>query len=234
MGGDEVSFSCWNTSVDLQQWMKGQGWGLEESDFMKLWNHFQTNALDRLNKVMNNRRKPIVLWTSTLTEPPYVDQYLDKNVYIIQIWTKGDDPVVEKLLSRGYKMIVSNYDALYLDCGFGGWVTNGNNWCAPYIGWHKIYDNRMEAIGGRYTNQILGAEAALWTEQADALTLDARLWPRVSALAERLWSDPVTDWAAADSRMLVHRERLVENGIQAESIQPKWCLQNEGECPIKQ
>ncbi|XP_062541255.1 chitooligosaccharidolytic beta-N-acetylglucosaminidase isoform X2 [Armigeres subalbatus] len=233
MGGDEVSFSCWNSSVEIQQWMKAQGWGLEEADFLKLWNHFQTNALERLDKSLNDKR-PIVMWTSRLTEEPYVDKYLNKDRYIIQIWTTGDDPKIAALLEKGYKLIMSNYDALYLDCGFGGWVQGGNNWCSPYIGWQKVYNNDLKSLGGQYSSQILGAEAALWTEQADQHSLDGRLWPRVSALAERLWTDPREGWQAADSRMLVHRERLVENGIAAESLQPQWCLQNEGECPITQ
>lgn len=24
---------------------------------------------------------------------------------------------------------------------FGAWIGEGNNWCAPYKGWQKIYDN---------------------------------------------------------------------------------------------
>ncbi|XP_038119197.1 chitooligosaccharidolytic beta-N-acetylglucosaminidase [Culex quinquefasciatus] len=235
MGGDEVSVSCWNTSTEIQQWMKAQGWGLEEADFLKLWNHFQTNALKRLDKSLKDNR-PIVMWTSRLTEEPYVDQYLDKDRYIVQIWTTGDDPKIAKLLQKGYRLIISNYDALYLDCGFAGWVQGGNNWCSPYIGWQKVYNNDLKTVAPapQHSSQILGAEATLWTEQADTLSLDARFWPRVSALAERLWTDPSEGWQAADSRMLVHRERLVENGIAAESLQPKWCLQNEGHCPIEQ
>ncbi|XP_055625066.1 chitooligosaccharidolytic beta-N-acetylglucosaminidase isoform X2 [Toxorhynchites rutilus septentrionalis] len=233
MGGDEVSMSCWNTSAEIQQWMKAKGWGLEESDFMKLWDYFQTNALERLDKSLKDKR-PIIMWTSHLTEEPYVDMYLNKERYIVQVWTTGDDPKIGKLLEKGFRLIISNYDALYMDCGFAGWVTGGNNWCSPYIGWQKIYDNDLKAMGGQHSHLILGAEAALWTEQADSLTTDARFWPRVSALAERLWTDPREGWQTADSRMLIHRERLVENGMAAESLQPQWCLQNEGNCPIGQ
>ncbi|XP_058459598.1 chitooligosaccharidolytic beta-N-acetylglucosaminidase-like isoform X2 [Malaya genurostris] len=233
MGGDEVSLSCWNSSVEIQQWMQSKGWGLEEADFLKLWNYFQSNALARLDKTTGDKR-PIVMWTSHLTEDPYVDKYLDKNRYIIQIWTTGSDPKLTKLLEKGFRVIISNYDALYLDCGFAGWVTGGNNWCSPYIGWQKVYNNDLKLMSGPYSSQVLGAEGALWTEQADQLTLDARLWPRLSALAERLWTDPRSGWEQADSRMLIHRERLVENGIAAESLQPKWCLQNEGNCPMDQ
>ncbi|KAJ0080610.1 hypothetical protein Patl1_23436 [Pistacia atlantica] len=35
---------------------------------------------------------------------------------------------------------------------------------------------------------MLGGVVALWSEQADPAVLDARLWPRSSAMAEALWS----------------------------------------------
>jgi hexosaminidase len=233
MGGDEVSVSCWNSSKELQSWMQNKGWGLEEKDFMKLWGYFQENALARFDKVSKSKTLiPIILWTSRLTEEPFLTQYLDKDRYIIQIWTKGDDPKLETILNNGYKVIVSNYDGLYLDCGFSAWVTEGNNWCSPYIGWQKVYSNKMSLIAPDHLDQVMGAEAALWTEQVDEWALDSKLWPRVSALAERLWTDPEIGWRNAESRMLVNRRRLVENGIQANRLQPEWCLQNEGECPI--
>lgn len=84
MGGDEVSHACWNTSSEIQNFMKERGWNLQEADFMKLWNHFQSNALERLDKVAK-RKVPIIMWTSHLTQVPYVDQYLDKSRYIIQV-----------------------------------------------------------------------------------------------------------------------------------------------------
>lgn len=231
MGGDEVSVECWNASTDIQKWMKENGYGLEKDAYFQLWGDFQQKALERWDRVAK-KHVPIVLWTSHLTETPYLEKYLNPERYIIQIWTKGDDPKVQTLLENGYKLIVSNYDALYLDCGFSGWVTDGNNWCSPYIGWHKVYQNDMKTIGGQYYQQILGAEAALWSEQADEYTLDSRLWPRVSALAERLWTDPETNWRDAESRMLYHRQRLVQRGIQAELLEPQWCLQNEDQCPL--
>lgn len=59
---------------------------------------------------------------------------------------------------------------------FGAWVGEGNNWCSPYIGWQKVYENRplkmiqelgVDVNNERVRRQVLGQEATLWTEQAD-------------------------------------------------------------------
>lgn len=60
----------------------------------------------------------IVMWTSSLTEKGRVEKYLDKNRYIIQIWTTGKDEIIAELVNNGFRVIFSNYDALYFDCGW--------------------------------------------------------------------------------------------------------------------
>ena len=37
------------------------------------------------------KKLPLVIWTSRLTENGEVEKYLDKDDYIIQIWTAGDN-----------------------------------------------------------------------------------------------------------------------------------------------
>ncbi|KAI5732553.1 hypothetical protein M8J76_001638 [Diaphorina citri] len=199
----------------------------------------EKRALAKLSGV-KNKPKRVIIWTSTLTEGDRLTKYLDSNKYIIQIWTTGSDPQVANLLRNKFPVIFSNYEALYFDCGFGAWVGEGNNWCSPYIGWQKVYDNDpiklLDQTSLNISNNpelkslIMGQEAALWSEQADAATLDGRLWPRASAMAERLWSNPASNWRAAEYRFLHQRERLVEIGLAAESIEPEWCYQNEGLC----
>lgn len=229
MGGDEVSEKCWNTSESIQNFMMQNRWDLNSGSFLQLWKYFQKKAQDKAYKAFG-KKLPLILWTSTLTNYKHIDEYLNKDDYIIQVWTTGLDPQIKGLLEKGYRLIMSNYDALYFDCGFGAWVGTGNNWCSPYIGWQKVYDNSPAVIALQHKDLILGGEAALWSEQSDSSTLDTRLWPRAAALAERLWAEPATTWHDAEYRMLHTRERLVRMGLQAESLQPEWCYQNEGSC----
>ncbi|EFX82594.1 hypothetical protein DAPPUDRAFT_101206 [Daphnia pulex] len=236
MGGDGVKFTCWNETTEIIDWLRARGRNdYSKEDFLYLWSHFQNRSLEEVDIAYGNKQ-PIVLWTSPLTDDGHAEKFLDKERYIIQIWAKGTDQSIAQLYRQGFKLIMTNYDAWYFDCGYGQWVGNGpNNWCSPYSGWQKVYENSPRKFIVNFnetfnSQQILGGEAAIWTEQVDGAAIEGKLWPRSSALAERLWTDPDTNWRAAEHRMNHHRERLVQRGIQADGLQPEWCHQNEGYC----
>jgi len=235
MGGDEVNLNCWNSSKEIREHFDGLGQVGTEDELIGLWNTFQTQAAEKVYNAAG-KKVPLILWTSRLTENGEVEKYLNKDDYIIQLWTNGDAPVISELINKGFRVIFSNSDAWYMDCGYGAWVGEGNNWCSPYKGWQVVYDNSPRKSyrkqGGDPANEhlILGGEAAMWSEQVDGAAVMHKLWPRASALAERLWSDPTEGWKQAEIRMVSHREDLLLRGVSGDAIQPEWCNQNEGLC----
>jgi len=62
------------------------------------------------------------------------------------------------------------------------------------------------------------------------MMVESMVFPRASALAERLWSNPQNEYLEAETRMMMQRERLVAHGIRAASIQPTYCLQHQELC----
>lgn len=160
--------------------MIDNNYGLNDSAYYSQWAVFQNRASSLFQEAVGDVEVPGILWTSHLTDPEYLQSSLNSSQYIIQIWTSRNDSTIEHLLSKGYRVIFSNYDAWYLDCGMGAWVGEGFNWCSPYKSWQVVYDNSphdiaMENTGSSHTDLILGGEAAIWTEQADDATLDSKV-----------------------------------------------------------
>lgn len=239
MGGDEIHLGCWNSSEEVVSWLQEHGRGREEADFMFLWSSFLQESVKRIQKA--GMTPNLVYWTNGLTKPEYIS-YLDPKLFTVQIWSNGQDYgdlTIRTVAEAGFKMIISNYDATYLDCGFGGWVNTGNNWCSPYKEWQLQHGNdpyrllEMRGVNNleEAKSNVMGGEVAMWTETSDGHTMMTRIEPRASAYAERLWRGPATGgWVEAERRLVRHRERLVTRGVPAETLTHGWCRQHEGKC----
>jgi hexosaminidase len=162
---------CWNETSEILDWLTERGLGNDNEAFLHLWSHFQNRSLDQVDQAFSGVQQPVVMWTSALTEEGRATRYLDPKRYVIQIWTNATDHQIADLYRQGYKLIMSNYDAWYFDCGYGAWVGDGaNNWCSPYIGWQKAYTNSPRRLITDFnlpfdSRRVLGGEAAIWSEQ---------------------------------------------------------------------
>lgn len=175
IGGDEINFRCWNESSEIRKFMSDKGWPNSTTGFLQLWSYFHNKSLTELDAAYGNNLQKAVLWSSDLTADGNASVYIDKDRFIVQVWDEWNSKSTKKLLEDGYSLILSNYDALYLDCGFSSWVGGGlSNWCSPYKGWQLIYENGPRKTLENFTmsyadhkKQFIGGEAALWTEQVD-------------------------------------------------------------------
>lgn len=258
LGGDEVIVgndatwaSCWNNTKEgapIIKYLSDKGLPRNSPEsFYKLWQNFTVKAVNSVKKAYTTSGKnldKIIQWGGASAPSPIVYNLIDRDDVvsvldpkdvIIEVWDVVKGSIVPTLLKKGYEVIMAHTDYVYLDCGSSGWAHAGGFWCNPYHEWYKIYDyipDAIEAWGLKNTNGILGSETAMWGELVDATNLEQKVWPRTSALGERLWSNPSTGWYEADYRMQHHRLRLVQRGINAEALQPTWCSQNGGTCTI--
>lgn len=67
--------------------------------------------------------------------------------YVIQTWVKSADPLPQRLLDLGYKLIISTKDAWYFDHGFWG--------NTQFYQWRKVYQNKIPNHPG-----VLGGEVS--------------------------------------------------------------------------
>lgn len=184
------------------------------------------------------------MWDDVVTSSDAVN--LAQNI-TLQIWHEPSQ--IKNITSKGYNVIVSLADHLYLDCGYGGFLTNdfrytdspendyfnsgqGGSWCAPYKTWQRIYSfDIFQNLTNSEKKHVLGAEAVLWSEQVDFTVLTGKLWPRSAALAELLWSGRANLYDMSE-RILLFREFLVKMGHHVSPLAPKYCLLNPHACDL--
>lgn len=147
-GGDEVSFTCWNSTENIVEWLHNNSLGRTEADFVKVIQFYQKNALERIYE-RASRKIPVIVWQSQLTRPEYINTSYDRDNVIVQIWANANFTQNQDILDNGFKVILSNFDAMYLDCGFGA-LNGAPNWCSPYKTWQNIYDNTPAYIAGKF------------------------------------------------------------------------------------
>lgn len=133
---------------------------------------------------------------------------------VVQVW-KGNHVVeMQQLTGKGYNVILSS--CWYLDA-----LKSGGDWldfyrCDPYY-----FPGTTEQ-----KEKVMGGEAAMWAEVVDANNVMPRVWPRASAVAEKLWSaGAVIDEKDAAKRLEEHVCRMNRRGINAQPPNgPGFCI----------
>lgn len=250
VGADEIQPGCYNFSTHVQNWF-AEDPSRTYNDLAQYW---VDHAVPIFRSSGSNRR--IMMWEDiALSAEAATD--VPKDI-VMQSWNNGLGNIAN-LTARGYDVVVSSADFMYLDCGKGGFVTNdprydvmsnpsgdvdfnyqgpGGSWCAPYKTWQRIYDYDFTTnLTATQKKHILGAESPLWSEQVDDVTVSSDLWPRAAALAELVWSGNRDKHGQKRTteltqRLLNFREYLVANNVMAGMLVPKYCLQHPHACDL--
>ncbi|XP_060719583.1 beta-hexosaminidase subunit beta isoform X1 [Tachysurus vachellii] len=207
LGGDEVDFSCWKSNPDIQKFMQQQGFG---QDYSKLESYYIQRILD----IVKATNKGYMVW----------QEVFDNGVVLkadtqIHVWKEKPDYKSEmaKITAAGFHALLST--PWYLNR-----ISYGQDWQGIYKADPQSFDGTAEQ-----KKLVIGGEACLWGEYVDATNLTPRLWPRASAVAERLWSDEnVNDIVNAYTRLVKHRCRMLRRGIPAEPLFVGFCPHEYG------
>ena len=203
LGADEpFAIKRWATCPNCQARMKLKG----VTSTAALYHTF----VDDLNQLVKRHDKKLIVWNDAIQ--PRVEPLPSKDI-LIDAWF--DLEKVRPLAQAGYTLINSSRRPLYLSSmglHSGYPLETVWQWSATTFG----ADHRQPVEAGltfeNLPGRVLGGQASAWaTEQS---SLQPRLYPRLLAVAERLWSAvDKTDFANFQLRLAHHDMRLRQLGV---------------------
>ena len=165
IGGDEVPKYRWENCPKCQKLMK------EEN--LKNPDELQSYFIKRIEKFINSKGKKLIGWDEIL------DGGLSPNA-TVQSWRGMEGGI--KSAKAGHYVIMSPTSHCYFDYG------------VKSIDLQKVYSfNPIPAeLNSDEAKFILGGECNMWTEYAPQKLIDSKIFPRILAMSEVLWTNPIT------------------------------------------
>ena len=210
LGGDEVNASCWENKPWIKKFMKEQGF----ASSMDLQNYYKLKE----KKMLNSKRKA-VYWL-------YNENFTMLDGEIIQYW--GNIKGYSAIAHLKNSVILSPYDKLYLDVGYGN--SFGDQSWSSFSSWKDIYNFNPYPKEIK-EDRILGAEVCLWSELNNDETTENKLWIRSSAFAERMWNGRINSGNVdIVKRLYANEERMRKRGFKISPVSSEYCSRNVEVC----
>lgn len=185
IGGDENNGKDWNASERIAAFKHEHG--LATNEALHAWFNQQLAAM------MTRHGKRLVGWDEVL-HPDF------PRSAVVHSWRGADS--LAQAAQQGFAGILSA--GYYLDLHYSA----AEHYAADPLPADSTLTPEQAA-------RVLGGEAPMWSEWADARIYDFRVWPRAAAVAERLWSPrEVRDVSDMYRRLARVDQWLVETGLQ--------------------
>jgi hexosaminidase len=187
IGGDEAPKVRWEQCAKCQQRMTNENLSNEHE--------LQTWFLQHIGSYLESKGKVMIGW----------DEILEGGIpdnAIIQSWRGFEGG--ELAAKAGHEVIMSPTSHAYFD------------YDVKAIDLEKVYGFNPvpEGLSADEAAFIRGGECNMWTERAPQETIDSKVFPRILAMAEVLWtSDSTKDFKEFRKRMKIHLKRLDKLGV---------------------
>ena len=187
IGGDEAPKFRWEHCDKCQKRMHDHG--------LKNEPQLQTWLIEEMAKYLNTKGRQIIGWDEILEGGIPADA-------MIQSWRGMEGGIAAAKQKHG--VVMSPTSHCYLDYGLDN------------INMEKVYNfNPLPAeLTLEEAQYIRGAEGNMWTERAPQELVDSKVFPRLLALSEVLWTAPKKrDYEAFAARVQKNYERLDQLNI---------------------
>ena len=186
IGADENNGLAWRFNPAIATWMKRHQ--------MQNTDELQRYFVSRVHEILQKHHREMIGWeeiyNEKLPKDAIIHKWIPENIGIVKSSGTAAD-----FTAHGYRALIS--EGFYLDIFMPASIHYNN-----------------PSFAGVNSPDLLGGEAAQWTEQADNENISGRIWPRAGAIAERLWSPAsVNDIDDMYRRLFVLSHQLDGQGL---------------------
>jgi hexosaminidase len=197
IGGDEVSLDCWERNQEIQDWKTKHG--MKET--VEILQYFETKLLAEVDKL---GLRPIIwqeLFDSGIDIPANV---------VVDVWQRWHLSTLSEATAQGFTVLLSA--CWYLD------HLNED--------FDSFYECNPTSFNGTATqkSRVAGGHASMWGERVDETNFFPRVYPRLSATSEKLWTGE-SEVAAKTYRARLDRMHcyMIQQGIPVNPLSPGSC-----------
>ncbi|XP_054257979.1 beta-hexosaminidase subunit beta-like isoform X2 [Macrosteles quadrilineatus] len=198
IGGDEVDYTCWKSNPAVQKFMKEKNL----TTYEELEGYYIKEIINILDQIGING----IVWQEVFVH----NANLSKNT-LVHIWNGNRTELLQAVTDNGLQALLSQ-----------GWYLDHIN-----DQWQTFYQVDPTDFNGTQHQKelVVGGEACMWGEMVDETNIVPRIWPRASAVAERLWSsEKINNIEIAAPRLNEHVCRMKRRGVGAQPANgPGYC-----------
>ena len=202
IGGDEVSYECWESNPLITQWMI--------SNNIASYEALESYYVQKVINLITSLGKKVIGW----------QELIDNNLTlpegtVVTAWKGGaaaGPAEMSKITSRGYGALLS-----------AGWYENYISYGAQWPLYYPL--DPMNMTSGGNDSLVMGGELCVWGEYVDSSNIIGRIFPYGNAIGERLWSaQSVQNISDAAIRLHSLRCRYLSRQIPCEVANgPSFC-----------
>ena len=202
IGGDECPRVRWKACPKCQKRMRELG--LKDEEALQGWvtRHF--------TEYLAKKGRRAIGWDEVLAGEPPVET-------VVQSWRGASRGI--KAAAKGHDVLISPVMSTYFSVSQGLKPRDPYTYLSPEISLplEKAYRfNPLAGITEAAKPHVLGSECCMWSECTwNIYDLEWKLFPRICAFAEALWSAPPEprDFKDFERRMSLHRTSLIARGV---------------------
>ena len=192
LGGDEVPTNVWETCDRCKK--------VHQKEEMLEWGELQDYFTKKMSALTQNQGKTMLGWDEIN------DRHAATTDDVVMVWRNYGFNAAVDALKRDVPIIMAPQHGCYYDWGYAG------NSTRKVYEWNPI-SNEMNALHKNHL--VLGGQACLWTERVPTQDrIEYMLYPRLTALAEVLWSpESNRNWESYLQRLEKHYPIMEQLGI---------------------